>query len=69
MTDELEPPQEFEEGERVAFMRMAPLTGEIEIVEATVLGMLDDYRALIRFPSGTDLAWPVSDLTRMPPRP
>jgi hypothetical protein len=65
MTDE---PQSFEEGDRVAVMRLAPLTGEIQIVEATVLGMVDDYRALIRFPGGADLAWPVGDLTRMPPR-
>jgi hypothetical protein len=65
MTDE---PQSFEEGDRVAVMRLAPLTGEIQIVEATVLGMLDDYRALIRFSGGADLAWPVDDLTRMPPR-
>jgi hypothetical protein len=49
-------------------MRMAPLTGEIQIVEARVLGMLDDYRALIGFSGGADLAWPVGDLTRMPPR-
>jgi hypothetical protein len=49
-------------------MRMARLTEEIQIVEAAVLGMLDDYRALIRFSGGADLAWPVGDLTRMPPR-
>lgn len=47
---------------------MAPVTGEIQIVEATVLDMLDDYRALIRFSGGADLAWPIGDLTRMPPR-
>jgi hypothetical protein len=35
---------------------MASLTGEIQIVEATVLGMLDDYRALIRLSGGADLA-------------
>jgi hypothetical protein len=49
-------------------MRMAPLTGEIQIVEARVLGMLGDYRALICFSGRADLAWPVGDLTRMPPR-
>jgi hypothetical protein len=30
--------------------------------------MLDDYWALIGFSSGGDLAWPIGDLTRMPPR-
>ncbi|MGH2898530.1 MAG: hypothetical protein ACRDMZ_07635 [Solirubrobacteraceae bacterium] len=66
MSDEL---QSFEEGDRVAVMRVAPLTGEIQIVEATVLGMIDDYQAVIRF-SGSDrqFPWPVGDLTRMPPR-
>jgi hypothetical protein len=49
-------------------MRMARLTGEIQIVEATVLGMLDDYGALIRFSGDADLAWPIGDLTRMPSR-
>lgn len=49
-------------------MRMAPMTGEIQIVEATVLVMLDDFRALIRFSGGADLAWPIGDPTRMPPR-
>ena len=49
-------------------MRMAPLTAEIQIVEAMVLGMLDDFRALIGFSCDADLAWPIGDLTRMPPR-
>jgi hypothetical protein len=31
---------------------MASLIGEIQIVEATVLGMLDDDRALIGFSGG-----------------
>ncbi|MEA2234820.1 MAG: hypothetical protein QOD83_4636 [Solirubrobacteraceae bacterium] len=49
-------------------MRMAPLTRRIQIVEATVLGMLDDYWVLIGFSGGGDLARPIGDLTRMPPR-
>jgi hypothetical protein len=66
MSDEL---QTFEEGDRVAVMRLAPLTGEIQIVEATVLGMIDDYQAVIRFPGNDkEFSWPVGDLTRMPPR-
>jgi len=46
---------------------MASLTGEIQIVEVTVLGMLDDDRALISFSRGADLAPPGGDLTRMAP--
>lgn len=47
---------------------VAPQIGEVQIVEATVLGMLDDYRVLICFSGGADVAWPVGDLTRMAPR-
>lgn len=69
MSDEIEEPQTFEEGDRVAVMRLAPLTGEIQIVEATVLGMIDDYQAVIRFPGNDkEFSWPVGDLTRMPPK-
>lgn len=50
MSDGIEEPQSFEEGDRVAVMRLAPLTGEIQIVEATVVGMIDEYQAVIRFP-------------------
>lgn len=50
-------------------MRLAPLTGEIQILEATVLGMIDDYQAVIRFPGNDkEFSWPVGDLTRMQPR-
>ena len=65
MTDE---PASFEKGDRVALMRMAPLTGDIQIIEATVVGMVDDYQVVVRFPGGTDLTLPVGDVTRMPPR-
>ncbi len=64
MSDEL---QSFEQGDRVAVMRLAPLTGDIEIIEATVVGMIDDYQAVIRFAGGDkEFSWPVGDLTRMP---
>lgn len=46
---------------------MASLTGEIQSVAATVLGMLDGYRALIGFLGRADLAWRVGDVTRMAP--
>ncbi|MDX6721113.1 MAG: hypothetical protein QOJ63_3367 [Solirubrobacteraceae bacterium] len=49
-------------------MRMAPLISEIQIIEATMLGLLDDYWALIGFSGGAGLAWPIGDLTRMSPR-
>jgi len=65
MTDE---PQSFEKGDRVALMRMAPVTGDIQIIEATVVGMVDEYQVVIHFPGGTDLTLPVGDVTRMPPR-
>lgn len=61
-------PQTFEEGDRVALMRVAPLTGDIQIIEATVLGMVDDYQVVVRFGGGSDLTLPVGDVTRMPPR-
>lgn len=58
---------DYEEGDRVAWMRVAPLTGDIQIIEATVVGMIDDYRALIRFAGGEqELAISVDDLTPMP---
>jgi len=63
-----EPSQSFEEGDRVALMRMAPLTGDIQIMEAVVVGMVDEYQVVVRFPGGTDLTLPVGDVTRMPPK-
>ena len=65
MTDEL---PSFEQGDRVAIMRVAPVTGDIQIIEATVVGMVDEYQVVVHFPGGTDLTLPVGDVTRMPPR-
>jgi hypothetical protein len=65
MSDEL---QSYEEGDRVAIMRVAPLTGDIQIMEATVVGMVDEYQVVVRFPGGTDLTLPVGEVTRMPPK-
>ena len=65
MSDEL---PSFEAGDRVAIMRMAPITGDIQIIEAKVVGMVDEYQVVVRFPGGTDLTLPVGDVTRMPPR-
>ncbi len=57
---------DYEEGDRVAFLRMSP-TDEIQIVPAIFMRMLDDDRALIRFPGGDgEIAYPVADLTRVP---
>jgi hypothetical protein len=61
-------PQDFEEGDRVALMRVAPITGDIQIMEATVVGMVDEYQVVVRFPGGADLTLPVGDVTRMPPK-
>ena len=65
MTDE---PQSFEKGERVALMRMAPVSGDIQIIEATVVGMVDDYQVVVHFPGGTDLTLPGGAVTRRPRR-
>jgi hypothetical protein len=65
MSDEL---QDFEVGDRVAIMRLAPITGDIQIIEARVLGMVDEYQVVVRFPGGTDITLPVGEVTRMPPR-
>jgi hypothetical protein len=57
---------DYQEGDRVAFLRMSP-TDEIQIVPAIFVRMLDDDRALIRFPGGDgEIAYPVADLTRVP---
>ena len=65
MTDE---PPSYEQGDRVALMRTAPITGDIQIIEAIVLGMVDQYQVVVRFPGGTELTLPVGEVTRMPPR-
>ena len=49
MTDE---PQDLEQGERVAIMRMAPVTGDIQIIEPRAVGMVDVYQVVVRFPGG-----------------
>ncbi len=64
----IDEPQSFEQGDRVAIMRMAPVTGDIQIIEATVVGMVDEYQVVVHFPGGTDITLPVGDVTRMPPR-
>ena len=58
----------YQEGDRVAVLRMHGLTGEIQIIEATVLGVIDDDQVMLRFGGGEELAYPVSDLTPMPAR-
>jgi hypothetical protein len=58
----------YEEGDRVAVLRMHGLTGEIQIIEATVLGVIDDYQVMLAFPGGEEMPYPVSDLTPMPRR-
>ena len=60
--------QSYEKGDRVAIMRMAPVTGDIQIIEATVVGMVDEYQVVVRFGGGTDLTLPVGEVTRMPRR-
>jgi hypothetical protein len=56
----------YEQGDRVAILRMHGLTGEIQIIPATVLGVIDEYQVMLRFAGGEELAYPISDLTSMP---
>jgi hypothetical protein len=56
----------YEQGDRVAILRMHGLTGEIQIIPATVLGVIDEYQVMLRFAGGEELAYPTSDLTSMP---
>jgi hypothetical protein len=58
---------DYEEGDRVAWMRVAPLSGDIQIIPATVVGMVDEYQVVIRFGGGEPLTIPVADVTPMPP--
>ena len=48
MTDE---PPSYEQGDRVALMRTAPITGDIQIIEAIVLGMVDRTRSSCASPA------------------
>ena len=56
----------YEQGDRVALVRMHGLTGEIQIIPATVVGVIDDYQVVLRFGSGEERTHPISDLTPMP---
>ena len=56
----------YEEGDRVAILRMHGLTGEIQIIPATVLGVIDEYQVMLRFGSGEERPHPITDLTAMP---
>ena len=58
----------YEQGDRVALLRMHGLTGEIQIIPATVVGVIDDYQVVLRFAGGEERPHPVSDLTPMPAR-
>jgi hypothetical protein len=58
----------YEQGDRVAVLRMHGLTGEIQIIPATVIGVIDDYQVVLRFAGGEERPHPISDLTPMPKR-
>jgi len=57
---------EYEEGDRVAWMRVAPLSGDIQIIPATVVGVVDEYQVVIRFGGGDEFTLPADELTPMP---
>lgn len=56
----------YEDGDRVAVLRVHGLTGEIQIISATVLGVIDEYQVMLRFAGGEARPHPISDLTAMP---
>jgi hypothetical protein len=56
----------YEQGDRVALLRMHGLTGEIQIIPAIVVGVIDEYQVVIKFAGGEERAHPISDLTPMP---
>lgn len=56
----------YEQGDRVAVLRMHGLSGDIQIIPATVVGVIDEYQVMLRFAGGEELAYPVGDLTPMP---
>ena len=56
----------YEQGDRVAVLRMHGLTGDIQIIPATILGVIDEYQVMLKFDGGEELAYPISDLTPMP---
>ena len=58
----------YEEGDKVAVLRMHGLTGEIQIIPATVLGVIDEYQVVLKFAGGEEMSYPISDLTSMPAR-
>ncbi len=56
----------YEQGDRVAVLRVHGLSGDIQIIPATVVGVIDEYQVVLRFGSGEELAYPISDVTKMP---
>ena len=58
----------YEEGDKVAVLRMHGLTGEIQIIPATIIGVIDEYQVVLKFAGGEEMSYPISDLTSMPAR-
>jgi hypothetical protein len=58
----------YQEGDRVAVLRMHGLTGDIQIIPATIIGVIDDYQVVLKFDGGEEMSYPISDLTSMPAR-
>lgn len=56
----------YEEGDRRRGCCARGLTGKIQIMEATVLGVIDDYPVTLGFRGGEEMTDPVCDLTPMP---
>jgi hypothetical protein len=58
----------YEEGDKVAVLRMHGLTGEIQIIPATIVGVIDEYQVVLKFAGGEEMSYPIADLTSMPSR-
>ena len=56
----------YEQGDRVAVLRMHGLTGDIQILPATVVGVIDEYQVVVKFAGGEEISYPIADLTPMP---
>ena len=57
---------DYEEGDRVAWMRVAPLSGDIQIVRRDGRSDRRRYQVVIRFSGGDEFTLPVGELPRCP---
>lgn len=56
----------FRVGQRVALLRQSSFTGDLQVIPLTIVRFLDDDRALVRTPSGDEVAFPLASLDPIP---